>query len=69
MEWKIASQKTIKGRLMKDVHESSSDLGQLFEDGYPTWYQELAESKVSIFGFWEKITKVEKYFFRMAKDT
>lgn len=46
MEWKIASQKTIKGRLMKDVHESSSDLGQLFEDGYPTWYQELAESKV-----------------------
>ena len=46
MEWKIASQKTIKGRLMKDVHEITSDLGQLFEDGYPTWYQELAESKV-----------------------
>ena len=48
MEWKIASQKTIKGRLMKDVHESTSDLGQLFEDGYPTWYQELADSKVGI---------------------
>ena len=46
MEWKIASQKTIKGRLMKDVHEITSDLGQLFEDGYPTWYQELADSKV-----------------------
>ena len=48
MEWKIASQKTIKGRLMKDVHDGTSDLGQLFEDGYPTWYQELADSKVGI---------------------
>ena len=61
MEWKIASQKTIKGRLMKDVHESSSDLGQLFEDGYPTWYQELADSKVGnqnliVWGkFWKNI--------------
>ena len=59
MEWKIASQKTIKGRLMKDVHESSSDLGQLFEDGYPTWYQELADSKVGNQNLivWEKFWK------------
>ena len=45
LEWKIASQKTIKGRLMRDVHSAESDIGLLFEDGYPSWYQDLVESK------------------------
>ena len=45
LEWKLASQKTIKGRLMKDVHCPDSDMGLLFEEGYPTWYQDLVESK------------------------
>ena len=45
LEWKLGSQKTIKGRLMKDVHSPDSDMGLIFEDGYPTWYQDLVESK------------------------
>ena len=48
LEWKIASQKTIKGRLMRDVHSAESDIGLLFEDGYPSWYQDLVE-RMTIF--------------------
>ena len=45
MEWRIASQKTIKGRRMKEIHGEDSDVAQLFHDGFPTWYQDLADSK------------------------
>ena len=45
LEWKIGSQKNIKGRRMKTIHDPTSDLGQLFEDGFPTWYQDLADEK------------------------
>ena len=45
MEWKIASQKCIKGRRMTEIHKTDTDLGQLFEDGYPSWYQDLADLK------------------------
>ena len=45
MEWKIASVRTIKGRLMKEIHAQDTDLRQLFEEGYPRWYQDLADEK------------------------
>ena len=45
LEWKFASQKSIKGRRMKNIHDGNSDLGQLFEEGFPTWYQDLADEK------------------------
>jgi DNA polymerase gamma 1 len=43
LEWKIASKKTIKARRMKLIHEKKIDIEQLFESGYPTWYQDLAD--------------------------
>ena len=30
---------------MTEIHTADSDLGQLFEEGYPTWYQDLADVK------------------------
>ena len=65
MEWKIASQKTIKGRRMKEIHEPSSDIGQLFEEGYPSWYQDLADTKegqsfIDGFGLSPGITKEQR---------
>ena len=45
MEWKIASQNTIKGRRMEEIHANDRDLRQLFDEGYPTWYQDLADVK------------------------
>merc|ERR1719356_2245309 len=45
LEWKIASKHTIKGRRMKEIHKDNVDLQQLFDAGYPTWYQDLAEEE------------------------
>lgn len=45
LDWKISSQKTIKGRRMTEIHKADTDLGQLFEVGYPAWYQDLADVK------------------------
>ena len=45
LDWKIASQKTIKGRRMTEIHQTDTDLGQLFEEGFPSWYQDLADLK------------------------
>ena len=45
LEWKIASKRTIKARRMKVIHEDKIDIEQLFEGGYPTWYQDLADEE------------------------
>jgi len=43
LEWKIASKKTIKGRRMNKIHEKKVNLLEMFEDGYPAWYQDLSD--------------------------
>ena len=42
LEWGLASRKTIKGRLMDQIHGEDSHLQQLFTVGFPAWYQDLA---------------------------
>jgi len=42
LEWKLASKRTIKGRILAEIHKED-ELGNLFSGGFPTWYQELAD--------------------------
>ena len=30
---------------MTEIHQTDTDLGQLFEEGFPSWYQDLADLK------------------------
>ena len=43
LEWKLASKRTIKGRILTEIHKED-DLGNLFSAGFPTWYQDLADT-------------------------
>ena len=43
LEWKLASKRTIKGRILSDIHKDD-ELGKLFSAGFPTWYQDLADT-------------------------
>jgi len=44
MEWGVASLRTIKGRIMAEVHRGDAELQAAFPAGFPTWYQELADT-------------------------
>ena len=45
LDWKMASKRTIKGRILTEVHNKEDDeLGKLFSAGFPAWYQDLADT-------------------------
>ena len=43
LEWKLASKRTIKGRILAEIHKED-ELGNLFSAGFPAWYQDLADT-------------------------
>jgi len=43
LEWKLASKRTIKGRILSEIHKED-EMGNLFSAGFPAWYQDLADT-------------------------